>query len=101
MGLLGPMIAFQNTIPELSISFQELIAHGLSNVVGSNFLCYTMSVSLSRSMVQESAGGKSQLTGLIQSLLVVVVILAAADLFYTLPNVRVKASLRSNRVSIA
>uniref|UniRef100_A0A8C3AL86 Solute carrier family 26 member 6 n=1 Tax=Cyclopterus lumpus TaxID=8103 RepID=A0A8C3AL86_CYCLU len=41
-------------------SNQELIALGLSNAVGGIFQCFAISCSMSRSMVQESTGGKTQ-----------------------------------------
>lgn len=45
----------------LNTSFvQELIALGLSNTVGGFFQCFAISCSMSRSMVQESTGGKTQ-----------------------------------------
>uniref|UniRef100_A0A672P8Z1 Solute carrier family 26 member 6-like n=1 Tax=Sinocyclocheilus grahami TaxID=75366 RepID=A0A672P8Z1_SINGR len=41
-------------------SNQELIALGLSNSIGGLFNCFAISCSMSRSMVQVSTGGKSQ-----------------------------------------
>uniref|UniRef100_A0A671YRC7 Solute carrier family 26 member 6 n=1 Tax=Sparus aurata TaxID=8175 RepID=A0A671YRC7_SPAAU len=41
-------------------SNQELIALGLSNSVGGIFQCFAVSCSMSRTMVQESTGGKTQ-----------------------------------------
>ncbi|KAF7644677.1 hypothetical protein LDENG_00217690 [Lucifuga dentata] len=41
-------------------SNQELMALGLSNSVGGVFQCFAISCSMSRSMVQESTGGKTQ-----------------------------------------
>ncbi len=41
-------------------SNQELMAHGLSNVTGSFFLCMPVAASLSRSLLQESVGGQTQ-----------------------------------------
>ncbi|KAF3860552.1 hypothetical protein F7725_000807, partial [Dissostichus mawsoni] len=38
----------------------ELVALGLSNTVGGFFQCYSVTSSLSRSLVQESTGGKTQ-----------------------------------------
>ncbi|XP_064632130.1 prestin-like isoform X3 [Lineus longissimus] len=67
-------------------SNQELIAHGGSNIISSFFLCYVSAASLSRSLVQESMGGKTQIAGLISSSLVLVVLLAVAPLFRSLPN---------------
>lgn len=42
--------------------FQELMAYGVSNAVCSMLNCYVSSASLSRSLVQESAGGKTQVS---------------------------------------
>uniref|UniRef100_A0A3B3ZRR3 SLC26A/SulP transporter domain-containing protein n=1 Tax=Periophthalmus magnuspinnatus TaxID=409849 RepID=A0A3B3ZRR3_9GOBI len=41
-------------------SNQELVALGLSNSIGACFQCYSVTSSLSRSLVQESTGGKTQ-----------------------------------------
>lgn len=43
-----------------SLCLQELVALGLSNTVGGFFQCYSVTSSLSRSLVQESTGGKTQ-----------------------------------------
>lgn len=40
---------------------QELLALGLSNIVGSFFSCIPLSCSLSRSVIQHQAGGKTQM----------------------------------------
>lgn len=40
--------------------FQELIATGAGNIFGSFFSCYPIAASVSRSSVQDSAGGKTQ-----------------------------------------
>ncbi|XP_017578712.1 solute carrier family 26 member 6-like isoform X3 [Pygocentrus nattereri] len=42
-------------------SNQELLALGVCNAVGGLFQCFAVSCSMSRSMVQESTGGKTQL----------------------------------------
>ena len=42
------------------LSNQELIAYGVTNSVSSCFNCYVSAASLSRSLVQESTGGKTQ-----------------------------------------
>lgn len=44
------------------IHFQELVAFGLSNIFGGCFKGFAASTSLSRSAVQESTGGKTQVT---------------------------------------
>lgn len=43
---------------------QELVALGLSNAVGGFFQCYSVTASLSRTLVQESTGGKTQVNTL-------------------------------------
>ncbi|KAK3606363.1 hypothetical protein CHS0354_042000 [Potamilus streckersoni] len=67
-------------------SNQELIAFGAGNVFGSFFSCYPYAASVSRSSVQESAGGKTQLASLISSSMVLIVILWIGYLFESLPN---------------
>lgn len=42
------------------LSLQELVALGLSNSIGGFFQCYSVTSSMSRSLVQESTGGKTQ-----------------------------------------
>ena len=61
------------------------MAYGLSNVVSSFFQCYPNAGSLSRSVVQEGSGGKTQLVGGFSSLLLAVVIVALTPLFQSLP----------------
>ncbi|XP_042147842.1 solute carrier family 26 member 6 [Ixodes scapularis] len=65
---------------------QELNALGAANVITSFFGCYPCAVSLSRSSVQEKAGGQTQLAAVISSAIVIVIILAAGPLFRTLPS---------------
>ncbi|NWX38154.1 S26A3 protein, partial [Notiomystis cincta] len=57
-------------------SNQDLIAFGLGNIVGGSFKGFASSTALSRSGVQESTGGKTQIAGIISSIIVLVVILA-------------------------
>ncbi|NXN90472.1 S26A3 protein, partial [Bombycilla garrulus] len=57
-------------------SNQELIAFGLGNIVGGSFKGFASSTALSRSGVQESSGGKTQIAGIISSVIVLIVILA-------------------------
>lgn len=45
--------------------FQELIAYGAGNIFGSFFSCYPYAASVSRSSVQESAGGRTQVQNMI------------------------------------
>lgn len=68
-------------------SNQELIALGLCNSFGSFFQCFTIGTAMSRSLVQESTGGKSQVAGAVSSLVILVIILKAGELFTSLPKV--------------
>ncbi|XP_056604354.1 pendrin isoform X1 [Triplophysa dalaica] len=55
---------------------QELIAFGVSNIFGGCFSSFVASTALSRTAIQESTGGKSQVAGIISALMVMIVILA-------------------------
>ncbi|XP_044536495.1 solute carrier family 26 member 6 [Gracilinanus agilis] len=65
---------------------QELIALGLSNFIGGFFHCFPISSSMSRSLVQEGAGGNTQIAGAISSLLILIVIVKVGVLFNHLPK---------------
>lgn len=65
---------------------QELIALGSLNVVSSFFSCLPSAASLSRSAVQESSGGKSQLVSLINSAGIIFVLYFAGFLLEKLPT---------------
>ncbi|XP_036358676.1 sulfate transporter isoform X1 [Octopus sinensis] len=65
---------------------QELIAYGFCNVFSSFFSAFCSAVSLSRSLVQENVGCKTQVTGLFSSVLILIVLLVVGPLFRTLPN---------------
>ncbi|XP_059150453.1 prestin-like isoform X2 [Physella acuta] len=67
-------------------SNQELLAYGTCNVVSSFFSSFVSTVSLSRSLVQENVGGRTQVTGLVSSALLLVVLLVIGPYFKTLPN---------------
>ncbi|XP_041859515.1 solute carrier family 26 member 6 isoform X2 [Melanotaenia boesemani] len=67
-------------------SNQELVALGLSNSVGGIFQCYSVTSSLSRSLVQESTGGKTQIAGVISSVIVLITVLKIGSLFEALPK---------------
>ncbi|CAL8325607.1 unnamed protein product [Merluccius merluccius] len=67
-------------------SNQELIALGLSNVFGAFFQCYCVTASLSRSLVQESTGGKTQVAGVVSSIIVLITVLKIGSLFAELPK---------------
>ncbi|XP_072024971.1 prestin-like, partial [Amphiura filiformis] len=66
-------------------SNQELLAYGSCSIVSSFFHCFPHAASLSRSVVQESSGGKTQVAGFVSSVLVLVVLLFLGVLFTQLP----------------
>ncbi|KAL2777536.1 chloride anion exchanger [Daubentonia madagascariensis] len=53
---------------------QELIALGLGNIFSGAFRGFAGSTALSRSAVQESTGGKTQIAGLVSAIIVLIVI---------------------------
>ncbi|KAG5267565.1 hypothetical protein AALO_G00223130 [Alosa alosa] len=59
---------------------QELLAFGVSNILCGFLSSFVASTALSRTAVQESTGGKSQVAGIISAVLVMVVILALGNL---------------------
>lgn len=65
---------------------QELKAYGIVNILGSILNCYISTASLSRSVLQEAVGGKTQIAGLVSCCLLLVVLLAVGPLFRELPN---------------
>ncbi|XP_066473950.1 solute carrier family 26 member 10-like [Tiliqua scincoides] len=65
---------------------QELLAHGLSNLVSSLFTCFPSSATLATTNILESAGGYTQLSGLFTSAVVFVVLMWIGPLFYYLPK---------------
>ncbi|XP_056154124.1 solute carrier family 26 member 6, like [Lampris incognitus] len=67
-------------------SNQELVALGLSNAVGGFFQCYSVCSSMSRSLIQESTGGKTQMAGMASAVIVLVTILKLGPLFQELPK---------------
>ncbi|XP_074523313.1 solute carrier family 26 member 6, like 1 [Halichoeres trimaculatus] len=67
-------------------SNQELVALGLSNTVGGFFQCYAVCPSMSRSLIQETTGGKTQMAGVASALVVLVTILKLGPLFQELPK---------------
>ncbi|XP_051913321.1 solute carrier family 26 member 6-like isoform X2 [Hippocampus zosterae] len=79
-------------------SSQDLLALGLCNSIGAMFQCFAVSCSFSRSMVQESIGVKSQMSGLVSALMILTVLLKIGHLFEQLPKLVWVASLISTLV---
>ncbi|XP_057219123.1 solute carrier family 26 member 6 [Triplophysa rosa] len=67
-------------------SNQELVALGLSNTIGGFFQCYSVTSSMSRSLVQESTGGKTQIASVISAIIVLITVLKLGPLFEELPK---------------
>ncbi|XP_070710345.1 chloride anion exchanger-like [Pempheris klunzingeri] len=65
---------------------QELIAFGVSNIFGASFKSFAASTALSRTAVQESTGGKTQIAGLLSAIIVMIVTLAIGFLLEPLPK---------------
>ena len=64
---------------------QELLALGVTNLIGSTFWCLPSAASLSRSAVQESAGGRTQLVSIINCVGILFVLYFAGSLLEKLP----------------
>lgn len=65
---------------------QELIALGLSNMVGSLFKAYPSASSFSRSAINQESGAKTGMAALISVAMVIVTLLYLTPLFYHLPK---------------
>uniref|UniRef100_A0A4W6EA91 STAS domain-containing protein n=1 Tax=Lates calcarifer TaxID=8187 RepID=A0A4W6EA91_LATCA len=65
---------------------QELIAFGISNIFGASFRSFAASTALSRTAVQESSGGKTQIAGLISAMMAMIVTVALGFLLEPLPR---------------
>lgn len=69
---------------------QELLAMGAANIFGSCFSCLPLSASLSRSAIQQSTGGKTQVASLVSCALLTVILLWIGPFFELLPRVSLK-----------
>ncbi|KAM4711683.1 prestin isoform 1-T2 [Anableps anableps] len=79
---------------------QELIALGICNFMSSFFHTFAITSSMSRSLVQESTGGKTQIAGLLSSLVVLLVVLAIGFVFQPLPQTALAAIIIVNLVGM-
>ncbi|XP_032543303.1 prestin isoform X1 [Chiroxiphia lanceolata] len=75
---------------------QELIALGICNSVGSFFQTFSVTCSMSRSLVQESTGGRTQIAGALSSVMVLLVLVAVGYLFEPLPQTVLAAIVMVN-----
>jgi SulP family sulfate permease len=65
---------------------QELVALGTANILGSFFQSYISTASFSRSAINNEAGARTNLAGVISVLLVILTLLFLTPYFYYLPN---------------
>lgn len=63
---------------------QEMYALGFCNIVPSFFHCFTTSAALAKTLVKESTGCQTQLSGVVTALVLLLVLLVIAPLFYSL-----------------
>lgn len=70
---------------------QEIYAYGICNFASSFFKCFPSAVAPPRSMILSSMNAKTTISGLFSALLMLLVIVAISELFYSLP----KAALAS------
>ncbi|XP_007246475.2 sulfate transporter [Astyanax mexicanus] len=63
---------------------QEMYAIGFCNIFPSFFRCFTTSAALTKTLVKESTGCQTQVSGLITALVLLLVLLVIAPLFYSL-----------------
>ncbi len=79
---------------------QELLALGSANLFSSFFNCFTASPALSRTSVSDRVGGKTQITCLVSSAVILVVLLFLGGIFYNLPKVSFKFNYMFIRIGI-
>lgn len=77
-------------------SNQELIALGLSNTFGGIFQCFAISCSMSRTMVQISTGGRTQVAGALSAVVILFITLWIGRLFEDLPKAVLAAIIYVN-----
>ncbi|XP_077117257.1 sulfate transporter-like [Ranitomeya variabilis] len=65
---------------------QEMIAIGMCNVIPSFFHSFASCAALAKSLLKESTGANTQLNGIVTSIVLLLVLLAIAPLFYSLQN---------------
>nr|XP_039254878.1 sulfate anion transporter 1-like isoform X1 [Styela clava] len=82
-------------------SNQELLALGICNIFGAFFSCFPSAASLSRSVIYEEIGGKTQLGAYISSAVVLAVLLWIGPLFQPLPQAALAVIIIVNIKSIA
>lgn len=72
---------------------QELLAQGLANVAGSFFRCAPVAASMSRSLVQQTVGGATQVANVVSCAILIIILLFMGPLVEPLPKVGNASSL--------
>lgn len=63
---------------------QEMYAIGFCNILPSFFSCFTTSAALTKTLVKESTGCQTQMSGLVTAFVLLLVLLVISPLFYSL-----------------
>ncbi|XP_032995776.1 sulfate transporter [Lacerta agilis] len=63
---------------------QEMYAIGFCNIIPSFFHCFTTSAALAKTLIKESTGCRTQISGVVSALVILLVLLVIAPLFYSL-----------------
>lgn len=63
---------------------QEMYAIGFCNILPAFFRCFTTSAALTKTLVKESTGCQTQVSGLVSALVLLLVLLVIAPLFFSL-----------------
>lgn len=63
---------------------QEMYAIGFCNILPSFFRCFTTSAALTKTLVKESTGCQTQMSGLVTAFVLLLVLLVISPLFYSL-----------------
>ena len=88
---IGPMRSFAGKYRYPLDANQELIGLGMSNAGAGLFQSFAVGVSLSRSAANDSAGARSQVSGLVAAAITIVVALFLTPLFTNLPEATLAA----------
>jgi SulP family sulfate permease len=65
---------------------QQCLSEGVANVAGSMFQCFPGSGSLTRSIINQQAGGRTQWSGVISAVAIAITILSLAQYAYFIPR---------------
>lgn len=65
---------------------RELVAFGVVNITGSLLNCYPTFASMARSQVNDAAGARTQVAGIVTALIILMTIIFFLPLFYWLPK---------------